>query len=155
MIHLLPKHNYKISSSSGTFAYQTDGTVVDITNFSLSFTTTGRNVGITIFPDGDSSGSEIEFSSAGLNRTSFGAWIYAKRDSTTIGKSFFGHSLTVPGQTNFPVCQISVPVSTIFFVDELVSPGTYTYKLQAQSQSMAPDWTRIRVTRGKMFIFEF
>ena len=110
----------QISSSSGTFS-TTSGSATDVTNLSVSITTTGRPVMLMIQPV-----NAVDFGGYLINRVAAGtiarANIIIARDGVAILKTQLGYdngalTLIIPsGQT---------------FLDTPAA-GTYTYKVQAQ-----------------------
>ena len=113
----------QISSSSGLFglAY-TDGTTpVDVTNLSVTITTTGRPVFLALTSDG--SGTSGQLAVASLTTTIEYGRLLIKRDTTnTVYTSEFGvGSMPTGFGTEFPggLSAVDVP-----------SSGTHTYKVQ-------------------------
>lgn len=110
-----------ISSSSGSFAGGS-ATFADVTGLSVTITTSGRPVVITLASDGSGSLTHIgQFNGAG---NSSRADFQILRDSTVVG-TFQLSSTTTGTSTN----TIYTPSGTVFQVDA-VSAGTYVYKLQ-------------------------
>lgn len=114
--------NQVISSSSGTFG-TTSGTFVDVTNLSVTITTTGRPVEIYLMPDGASAGYVTVNKSAAAAAGSF----QILRDASVIAKYLLG--ITATGST---AVDLSHSPGSIRFTDTPAA-GTYTYKLQAAS----------------------
>jgi hypothetical protein len=107
--------NYIISSSSGAFT-TTSVTPVDVTNLSVSITTTGNPVYVTLIPDGSANFAKLQCPVADILYVNFA------RGATSLGQM----PLTTPGTAN----AIAIPPGAAAVLDAQVA-GTYTYKLQA------------------------
>lgn len=123
----------QVSSSSGTFS-TVSSTLTDVTNLSVSITTTGRPVIIMLVNDGASvvggwlgayqqtnvdSGPQAEFA--------------ILRDATAIAKhTIWSADTSIPSQEYQAIHR--VPVSSLVHID-VVAAGTYTYKVQARYSS--------------------
>jgi hypothetical protein len=105
----------QISASCGSFS-TTSTTNVDVTNLSVTITTTGRPVMLKLIADGTTGHSYIQQATA--NTRSVLEFI---RDSTAIGNYYLGSDGTI----------ILVPSPSISMLD-IPAAGTYTYKLQAK-----------------------
>lgn len=114
----------RLSSSSGTFLGNTGGSAQDITNLSVSITTTGRPVVIALIHDGNTTAGNAGEISLSATGTTVSGQILILRDSTIVGnhKIAFGD-----GTSNSK--QISEPGSAIKVID-VPSANTYTYKAQ-------------------------
>lgn len=117
----------QFSANFSDYRASFDSGFVDITNATLSITTTGRPVVIGIAPRTSTLDCGFAFT---YGAASFAALAFVKllRDSTdvlslTIGNSFTGGT----GST----ATYNAPASSVFLID-VPSAGTYTYKLQAQ-----------------------
>lgn len=112
--------NVALSLSSGGFT-STSGSPADVTNLSVSLTTTGRPV--MVFLQGDGAGATT---SMGLTSSNFGASfnIYLIRGASQL--DFISVSNTITGST---AVTWTVPPSSYRFVD-FPAAGTYTYKIQ-------------------------
>lgn len=112
--------NFATSSSSGVFNNATTGPL-DVTNLSVSITTTGAPVEITFIPEGGSNlACWIAYQSV---VTSSKGYLNILRDTVLISTHFFGSPGTDDSIT-------SLPGSSIRLVD-FVPAGTYAYKVQA------------------------
>jgi hypothetical protein len=117
------------SSDSGSFT-DTSGTDVDVTNLSVSITTTGRPVFIGIIGNNNVGGSYV----AAIATNNFpaphpSALIKFVRDSTVITTHLLESLISGAAGSNL---SITVPPSSFFHI-EVPSAGTYTYKVQANS----------------------
>ena len=126
--------NYQESASCGAFT-STSSSYIDVTNLSVSITTTGRRVSIELMADGDTTNRSM-FSVAGGDSLFF--QIY--RDSTVI---------CTTGAIAPSGAAIQVPSSCVTF-KEKPSAGTYTYKIQGKT-SAGSLWG---VTRAKLIVYE-
>lgn len=109
-----------ISGSSGAYSNGSP-TPVDVTNLSVTITTTGRPVAIILTADGSGSQANIG-SSRGTNNTI--GFFNIVRGASTISSSII-QSVIPAGSV-----QIYSPPGSVAFTD-VVGAGTYTYKLQA------------------------
>lgn len=108
----------QLSSSSGTF-FTSSNTPDDVTNLSVTITTTGRPVVLTLISDSSSNSSEIAIGNGGaVNFCN----LLILRDSTEVMNQIFGGNPTPE--------LMSFPPSAIKHID-IPSAGTYTYKVQA------------------------
>lgn len=113
----------QISSSSGSFS-TTSTSYVDVTNLSVSITTTGRPVFIGIIADTTAAYLGSSNTSGGTNGSSF----KIVRGSTDI-------MISSLRSDNSSATSISrVPPSSVWHIDT-PSSGTYTYKVQCISNS--------------------
>lgn len=129
-----------ISSSSSNFSTQNGG-FVDITNLSVTITTTGNPVYLAFISDASGTASNIY-----VTRNSGGtvqADIKLLRDSTEVGKHHFQSS-------SHPQ---SWPSSSIVAMDTPTA-GTYTYKAQASIISGTGDQEEIGVQYVKLIAYE-
>jgi len=132
-------------SSAVTFQQTTSTSPVDITNLSVSITTTGRPVYIGFIPDGSTSNSAI-----GGNRVSVSGVMHSEyyivRDSTTIAEIewFFNATATLAGATTPPGC--------IWIIDTPAA-GTYTYKAQ-MSLGSGGSGARATINAVKLIAYE-
>jgi hypothetical protein len=119
----------QVSSSCGAFG-TTSTTAVDVTNLSVSITTTGRPVVIALVPDGSDVGRiGIEFSASS---SSGGEGFFKLLEA---GVEIAAWSMkTAAGSASVTNPELYVPCGSIFFVRP-VAAGTYTYKLQAYASS--------------------
>lgn len=116
----------QISSSSGSFSTSA-GSLVDVTNLSVTITTIGRPVKVMIISDGSVTGSNISGSNSSDLNVVFGLKIL--RDATRIAE--FGYAAA--GVSDFGIFTYKTPPS--FSILDVPSAGTYTYKVQAQASS--------------------
>lgn len=117
----------QVSSSSSTFTTAST-TPVDVTNLSVSITTTGRPVVIALQPDGNASNS----SSLALGGAGFQIYgtILLKRDSTTI--AIWRVAVDVRTSATEDSELISVPASLTYI--DAPAANTYTYKIQVNAE---------------------
>jgi hypothetical protein len=112
----------QISASSGSFTV-TGGTPVDVTNLSVTITTRGRPVMLTLI-SGEPTVTPSFLGVEGAASVSIVLWIYFFRDSTEISRAYgierHGASLDVDILVHNSILHIDTP-----------SAGTYTYKVQA------------------------
>ena len=116
-----------ISNSSGMFSNFTTG-FVNVTNLSVTITTTGRPVMISLQPDGTGNQAYL------LGATSSGSGALQcqiQRDGTTISDSVLGLLTNGSGEQEIQ----SLP-GAVSFID-IITAGTYTYTLQIASGSGA------------------
>lgn len=116
----------QISSSSGSFS-STGVTPTDVTNLTVTITTTGRPVCVSITPD--TSGNGGSFVAVLASGTSALAHINLVRASSTIAQASIGVGFAGANQ----VSSVTVP-SVLTIIDPVVA-GTYTYKVQALAGS--------------------
>lgn len=115
---------------------------VDVTNLSVTITTTGRPVYLLLISDGGPSLCTINTTRA--SGTSAYAIVTLVRDSTTI--SYNESGATIGGATSVST---TAPGSSINFVD-VPSAGTYTYKVQLYTFAS----TSVNITACKLAAFE-
>lgn len=120
--------NYTISSGSGNWS-TTFETFTDITNLSVSITTTGRPVEVRIVQGN----AEID----NLSSIAYGK-VQALRGATSLGEYRFGHTSAGSGATGTAVV---IPGSSFYWIDTPAA-GTYTYKLQALSEDSNAVYSR-------------
>lgn len=121
------------SADSGSFAL-TSTTFTDVTNLTVTITTTGRPVLIYFYSNStDTSGAGISgiFSADSNADTSGSIGLRIMRDATDI--AYFSAGTQATGHTDNIIV---IPASTIFHFDP-VAAGTYTYKLQIRSSAAA------------------
>mgnify|MGYP000045784061 FL=1 len=120
---------HQISSSSGSFS-TTSTSQVDVTNLSVTITTSGRPVAVGLI-----SGSQIGTNYVGPSGSN-GGLVYIKRDSTDISRNDFDPNTRVaPG---------------VIFMLDTPSAGTYVYKVQAVSSAS----TSMYVSHCKLYAYE-
>lgn len=115
--------NIEKSISSGNFSV-TGSTETDVTNLSLTITTSGNPVSLIMVgdPSNSASVSAERFSSDTNIR------VYFYRDATLIANFFVGNANTGSGSS---YCRIDYPPSSFACIDD-VSAGTYAYKVAVQ-----------------------
>lgn len=118
---IMPSVGQQISSSSSSFSTSSTS-YVDVTNLSVSITTTGRPVMIALVPDSIDA-ARVAISAA--TGTADGQ-IAFDRGGTNISV-FNINAVDAAGSTS----QISIPASACKYVDT-PSSGTYTYKCRAK-----------------------
>lgn len=116
----------QISASSSTFS-SAAGSYTDITNLSVTITTTGRPVYLALIPDGSGNGAELYFAPTAGTTTTFGFYSFV-RDATPITFCRLGQIVNSSGTTQ----SVRVPVGCINHID-VPSAGTYTYKIQVSA----------------------
>lgn len=108
----------QISSSCSTFS-TSSSSFVNVTNLSVTITTSGRPVMILVQPDGSGSGGELQ--------------VPANNDmAVQILRGVSSVYFTIFGSGTGP--NFSIPVSSVLFLDT-PSAGTYTYQVQMKSPS--------------------
>lgn len=124
----------QISSSCGAFS-STSSSYIDVTNLTVTITTTGRPVFIGLIPDGTTSSA---FVGASANQTLVDMEAKLLRGATNVAQFevFCGFPSASTNNTIF------VPPGSIFQIDTPAA-GTYVYKLQA------------KVTVSGTFLFTF
>jgi hypothetical protein len=132
----------QISSSSGSFT-TTSASYVDVTNLTVSITTTGRAVVLELVPDGSGSTSRISVTRAATTTT--GLFIAILRGATKIYET--DPSLTGASAT----LGLILPPSIVKMVDP-VAAGTYTYKVQALALNGPSD--TVGFTNCKLVAYE-
>lgn len=115
-----------VSTSCGTFS-TTSTSAVDVTNLSVTITTTGRPVRIALQPDGSGLASVGTGGHSAPGNGQLGH-IYIVRASTTIASNTIRSDTDPSSNNNF--LDLSLPPGVISSLD-LVAAGTYTYKIQA------------------------
>jgi hypothetical protein len=132
----------QISSSSGTF-FSTSTSLTDVTNLSVSITTTGRPVRLELIGDDSSNSSFVSVSS-----TSSGfheAVIAFVNDGSVISRHAVGGSASVSSTTSF-----KFPPSAFSYLDRPTA-GTYTYKV---SVSAFVNTQEVNVRQCKLVAYE-
>jgi hypothetical protein len=125
----------QISTSCGAFATSSLAPV-DVTNLSVTITTTGRPVYLALVPDGTANASGLQVVDVD---SSVGIQIF--RDATSIGYWSIGGSAAAG---------FAIPASAIQILDP-VAAGTYAYKVQAWR---AAGTGNVGVNRSKLAAFE-
>ena len=112
--------NYQLSASSGAYESSVFNTETAITNLSVTITTIGRPVMLTVVPDGSANDSYF----GGRDAAGGGAITFTigfKRGATRLTQSRFSTSEPATG-TVF----LYMPVSALSYID-IIGAGTYTY----------------------------
>ncbi len=122
----------QVSSSSGAFS-TASGAFVDVTNLSVTITTTGRPVVIALESDGGGLPAYVgtAMGTAGATVTPQGS-LRVLRGATEIAQVQVDAALTVSAGTI--TVGLDVPPPGVLVIDA-VAAGTYTYKLQAKVTS--------------------
>lgn len=116
----------QISSSSGSFT-NASGSAVDVTNLSVTITTTGRPVYVGLIGDSNSVVSAYTTTTA----ISVSCMFIFDRNGSTISSQF----LQARNGSSSVFINISVPASSFNFIDTPAA-GTYIYKFRLNSQSV-------------------
>lgn len=114
------------SSGSGAFS-TTSATYVDVTNLSVTITTTGHPVALALVSDPASSNAGLLSIQSGIAQMS----IQALRGATKVAESMLWH--------NQAGMILAVPPTGLLAIDP-VAAGTYTYKLQAKISNGVTGW---------------
>jgi hypothetical protein len=113
----------QVGASSGTFT-TTSTTRVDVTNLSVTLTTSGRPVVVALVATGGVVPSSFSIQRKGGSGNAYGE-LYLMVDATTFGGQTFGvQSAAVGVQYAYP--------AGLFHIDTAAVAGTYTYKVQAK-----------------------
>ena len=116
----------QISASSSTFS-SAAGAYTDITNLSVTITTSGRPVYLALIADGGGNAAEIYFAPTAGTTTNFGFYAIL-RDGVGVGYYRLGQIINTSGSTQ----SVRVPVGCINHID-VPAAGTYTYKIQVSA----------------------
>jgi hypothetical protein len=116
----LPATGQQVSASSGAFTTSSNF-AVDVTNLTVTITTTGRPVVLVVQPDGTSPIAAFEAYGTGDSAGT----VKFLRGASTIAE-FLAPTATVSATASLPA---------LLFVDA-VAAGTYTYKVQAFSTNV-------------------
>jgi hypothetical protein len=120
----------QISASSGSFSTST-GSYVDVTNLSVSITTTGRPVFICLIGDGNGALLSVIGVETPTTVTNMSAQFKISRDSTNIYETFLKMQ---SASSSDPI--LFAPPGAIMTID-IPAAGTYTYKLSAKGANTA------------------
>lgn len=130
----------QVSSSSGSYS-STSTSYADVTNLTVSITTTGRPVFIGLISDGsiskmgmEDNGGSTQSVSVKIVRGSTDIAIYNLRSEATTGV-------------------IYIPSSSIYMID-VPSAGTYTYKVQGISSAFSGSAPTLVVQSAKLVAYE-
>lgn len=135
-----------LSGTSGSFSL-TVGGEVQITNFTLTITTTGRPVRITMQADGTGGSSYMRVASTGGAVTAANASLRLKRGGSTLAEENLAFTGTTPGF-------VQVPTSSFDYLDHGVAgaPGTYVYNMTAELSPGAS--AQFILSLAKLVIYE-
>lgn len=139
----------QISASSGSFSlngFPSGTTPTDVTNLSVTITTTGRPVFVGMIP-GSSSAASVAHTWASLLTST--AWrIIFDRSGTTIANHYFGVTTSTGSGGSIHIADYAC---SAFNIVDVPSAGTYTYKVQMAST--ATSFTGY-VTNCKLIAYE-
>lgn len=130
--------NEQISLSSGNFSIPNSTTYADVTNLTVTVTSTGRAIDVRLVSDGSGNPGYIQNSTANIVKVAI------VRDSTYVSEVLVG--VTPTTSTTL------VPITSIQHVDR-VSAGTYVYKVQA-AQTTASGGAAGSLRFAKLIAFE-
>lgn len=119
----LPSLGQQLSSSSASFTTSSTS-YVDVTNLTVTITTTGQPVMLMLQSDGSGTQSYL----AASKTSTCSADIRFVRASSEVGSYHFGND-AAPASSGW-----IIPSSSAQFVD-VIGAGTYTYKIQAKITS--------------------
>jgi hypothetical protein len=128
--------NYAVSASSTAVFVNNSTTWVDVTNLSVSITTTGKPVVVVVIPDGTSN-------TAGIGHNTNATAQYTGEHRLVNGASgiaYFEFRGAELGSSNIYIR----PPGSIMYLDTSVigAASTYTYKMQAQQSLGVNGWVR-------------
>ncbi|NDC95215.1 hypothetical protein EB077_07915 [bacterium] len=138
-----------ISSSSGTFA-TTSITNVDVTNLSVTITSSGRPIFIGLVPDNLANISQLNLRRNGATTGSAQGQFYLLKDGLTM----FQYQLVVPAEAIVSGSNDTVGFTELpgaFSTIDFTAAGTYIYKMQV---NLAAATSQIRVLNCKLVAFE-
>lgn len=136
------------SLSSGAFS-TTSTSAVDVTNLSISITTTGRPVFIGLVSTSTTNGNtNLSYFGLSSNGASATGGVYLLRDSSVVANVNLAASSGNGSSTN-----MQNPCST-FSMIETPTAGTYTYKVQARGFVIPGIGTTMIVSRCKLVAYE-
>jgi hypothetical protein len=113
----------QISASSGSFS-SSSTSVIDVTNLSVTITTTGRPVFIGLIQDG---GGSSAYLLTKRDSEATAATLFILRGATTISDQ----QLKVDNNLSGGYSYLQIPSSSLFTIDTPTS-GTYTYKVRGR-----------------------
>lgn len=132
----------QISASSGNFGCNSE---TDVTNFSLTITTSGRPVVIGMMPDGSSNRSRIQCIESSGNTAQADVRLYRNG-------GFVSRFNMMQAANGITTNTQSLPPGCIIYVDN-IGAGTYTYKFTLASTNPTGS-TAANVQYCKMYVFE-
>jgi hypothetical protein len=130
----LPSSGQQISSSCGNQSYtNATSSFTDVTNLSVTITTTGRPVLVATIPDGTGSQySAWDVIRVGSANATFQGALKLLRGATTVQHTNLSLSLNVALGSG--TSTVSFSPSSILSID-VPAAGTYTYKVQGRGDS--------------------
>jgi hypothetical protein len=117
----------QLSSSCASFSVTSDGSDKDVTNLSVTITTTGRPVYVGVISVSNSTAYFASVKSSSTNPTMY---VNIVRASSTISVSY----TDIQGLSGSGNGGVSIPVSSVNTID-VVAAGTYTYKISMNAGS--------------------
>lgn len=133
-----------VESTAASAFFSTSTSYTDITNLSVSITTTGRPVVIVLQPS--TSDSRISCSSSSNATPSWSCYFRVLRGSTNVGTNFVSYQY--PDNASDTV--VGLPGSVVHVVDT-PSAGTYTYKVQWRGTGEDP---QLFVNNYSLMVYE-
>ncbi len=130
-----------VSTSSGVFSL-TGGSTTDVTNLSVTITTTGRPVALMVVPDGSANQMNLVATRSSI---SFTIEVFVLRDATIVYDALYsdrGDTLTLI-QGNY------APPSCI----DVVAAGTYTYKVRLKNV-VSTNSAQVNMDYAKLLAYE-
>ncbi len=120
--------NEVISSGSGNFS-TTSGSYVDVTNLSITITTTGQRIIAVLQPlDGTANDSNIDLSRAAATASGYFKLVRDSTDVSSVNTRYFDSVTTSAHGVYSP--------SAVAFTEKPAA-GSYTYKVQAKTDNSA------------------
>lgn len=114
----------QVSSSSGSYSLTGTTSITDVTNLSITITTTGRPVFVGLISDGTGVQSTIVYTDT---QVQLSPELYFYRGATNISAQSFAQRVGGSSVYSFT----GVPVSAVSHID-IPSAGTYTYKFSVR-----------------------
>jgi len=139
----MPAVGHQISTTTGTFN-TTSSSLVDVTNATVTITTTGRPVMLALISDGGGVGAGINLVEA-TSGVTIDAKITFDRGGTDIATFDYNFTIVTAG---FSV-EAQMPLGNFRHLD-VVSAGTYTYKLRVAITT----GDSMQVLRAKLVAYE-
>lgn len=135
--------NYQLSSSCSIYSLTGTTSITDVTNLSVSITTTGRPVFVGLISDGSVNYSYVQYSDTQI---SIAPELYFYRGATNISLQVFTQRVGSSAVAN----TMSIPVSSVSYID-IPSAGTYTYKFSIRASTTSANFD---VYRAKLIVYE-
>jgi len=141
---ILPAVNYIVSSSSGSFLVAgLSATYVDVTNLSVSLTSTGRPVVLELIADtSGNNGVRVEHTAGGGSVSTHQGTLKFLSGVTTLNIDSIGTTTNSAGSND----RVLIPCSS-FRMFTVPAAGTYTYKVQVAHSTGS---TQVGVTGCKL-----